>query len=447
MKFKFSNNTTVLIKNIVNSLLVKGGSLFIALFTTPAYMRYYDNNSVLGVWFTILAILSWILNFDMGIGNGLRNALVVQFEKNNIEEGKKYISSAYIFLGTFSGILGIVLVFVCKWVNWNTVLNISPQYIERGVLLTTVRIVLLSILLQFILRLISSIMYALQMAFFPNLLSLCTNVIMLVYVLLCNHLGRNNSIIAMAIMYLFAVNVPLVFATVFVFATKLKKYKPQKKYFSLQYGIEMLKVGGAFLVLQLTSMAIGTSSVTYLIGLLVSQEAVVVYNLYYKIFSQIYFLFSIALVPIWSAVTKAITNENYMWVKKVVSLMRLGALAISAMQLVLPFIMQTVFDIWLGDQTIPVELAPQLAFMINNLVMMLYALTAQVCNGLNELKSQMKFMILAAVILVPLSIILAKVYQNFTSIVNAQTLALVPYCVYQSVWLNRYLKDKNKTAI
>ncbi|EOU1150939.1 hypothetical protein AB8J25_001843 [Clostridium perfringens] len=79
-----NGNTKKVIINIINGIGIKGGAILIAFFTTPAYMRYFENESILGVWFTILSVLSWILNFDLGIGNGIRNRLVKTLLNNDI---------------------------------------------------------------------------------------------------------------------------------------------------------------------------------------------------------------------------------------------------------------------------------------------------------------------------------------------------------------------------
>lgn len=96
-KLKMKDNTGIIYRNTIYAGLVKFFSLFIALFTTPAYMHYFNNDEILGVWFTILSVLAWILNCDMGIGNGLRNNLVYAINEKNWDKAKKYISSAYYF--------------------------------------------------------------------------------------------------------------------------------------------------------------------------------------------------------------------------------------------------------------------------------------------------------------------------------------------------------------
>lgn len=79
------NSRTVLL-NVISAFLIKGGALIVTLLTTPAYIRYFNKNSALGLWFTLLSVITWVLNFDLGIGNGLRNKLATTFAKKDIIE-------------------------------------------------------------------------------------------------------------------------------------------------------------------------------------------------------------------------------------------------------------------------------------------------------------------------------------------------------------------------
>ena len=48
-----SQETKLLIKNIALSIGIKGGALIISLISTPLYLRYFEDNVVLGLWFTL----------------------------------------------------------------------------------------------------------------------------------------------------------------------------------------------------------------------------------------------------------------------------------------------------------------------------------------------------------------------------------------------------------
>ena len=61
----------------------------------PLMIKYLGNEQY-GIWSTILAIFSWIVLFDIGIGNGVRNKLAESLAKENKEEAQKYVSTGYI---------------------------------------------------------------------------------------------------------------------------------------------------------------------------------------------------------------------------------------------------------------------------------------------------------------------------------------------------------------
>ena len=246
-KLKMKDNTGIIYRNTIYAGLVKFFSLFIALFTTPAYMHYFNNDEILGVWFTILSVLAWILNCDMGIGNGLRNNLVYAINEKNWDKAKKYISSAYYFLSVLGIVILLIIVGLGNLISWNVVFNISSKIISTRIMKITTFIVLASIVLQFVLRLVTSILYALQEAFIPGLLNLATNLILLLYVLIANYIGENNNIVFLALMYLFAANIPLLIATIWVFSKKLPNSRPSISYYKKEYAFSILKIGVAFL--------------------------------------------------------------------------------------------------------------------------------------------------------------------------------------------------------
>ena len=99
-KFKSKQDKEVM-KNITGGIILKGLGLIISFASMPVYIKFFNNDEVLGLWFTILSILTWVLTFDFGIGNGLRNHLVKPIEDKDTRSIKEYISSAYITLGFY----------------------------------------------------------------------------------------------------------------------------------------------------------------------------------------------------------------------------------------------------------------------------------------------------------------------------------------------------------
>ena len=152
-----SEKNTIVLKNTVGAFLVKGIALAISLFTMPAYLRFFNNEMALGLWFTILSVLNWILNFDLGIGNGLRNYLALSLTEKRYDDARKYISSAYISILLLVSVISVLFLALFDFVDWNTVFNIGDEIVSQKALNLSVKIVFVGIMLQFFLKLISSV--------------------------------------------------------------------------------------------------------------------------------------------------------------------------------------------------------------------------------------------------------------------------------------------------
>ena len=436
--FKAKDNTGIVLRNTLLATVIKGGSLFVALFTTPAYMHYFGNDEVLGVWFTLLSVLAWILNCDMGIGNGLRNHLVYAINEKDWDKAKKYISSAYLFLSTIGIAILLVVLIAGNFVSWNKVFNISTSLVSTDNMTKTVQILLASIVLQFVLRLVTSILYALQNAFVPGLLNLSTTVIMLGFVLIANVTGKNNSLISMAYVYLVAVNLPLVMATLWVFVCKIPEARPSIAFFRKDYAISVLKVGTVFLWLQLIAMVVDNTN-NYLIALFVGNSEVVEYQIYYKIFSLPMTMVMLLTTSLWSTITKAKAENDRKWIRASYhKYMKIaGLLGIAEFAIIIP--LQWVFNLWLGDKAIPVDYGIAAIFALSGTIMSLRTILASYSNGLCELKVQTIYMTIGAIIYIPLSYLFSRISGSYISIVIANIISMLPYCTAQMLWCKRNL--------
>ncbi len=439
-KVKDENNRIILY-NVVGTFLVKGGALFVSLLTIPAYIKYFNDQHILGFWFTILSVLSWILTFDLGIGNGLRNHLVHALIAKNDLLAKKYISSAYIVIGAVVLLLSALSIIIFRFINWNIIFNISPNIITKKTLYITVCIVFGSIMLQFLFKLITSILYAMQKSVLINLLSLITSIIILIYVSFTKSTDISTNLISLAIVYLLAVNLPLLITTIVVFSTNLKMSKPNIKYFGKKYASDVLKLGGIFFWVQIMYMVITTTN-EFLITWLTVPEKVIEYQIYNKLFTLIGTLFALALTPIWSAVTKAFSEQNFSWIKKLYKTLKflalLGVLCEFAM---IPFL-QFIIDLWLGDNTIQVNYFYAAVFAISGSIFIWNGVLSSIANGFGELKTQSIFLTIGAIIKIPIAWILVMAFDSWIGVIVANIIAMILYCIIQPIWLNRFLNKK-----
>ena len=284
---KMSEKDRIVIHHMIGAFVIKGLALVISLLSTPAYIRFFQNQTALGLWFTINSVLAWVLNFDLGIGNGLRNHLAKTYTEKNEVESKKYISSAYISIGLLCALIAGCFIVIFDKIDWNRIFNINEDIVSSSALLLSVKIVFIGILLQLFFKLINSILYAIQKSSINNFLSLCTSVITLVCLYVLPSGDNNTNIVLMAVVHLLSVLLPLFVATIIVFSkTELKNCIPRIRYFSVIHMREVLFLGGTFLFIQILYMVIMSTN-EYLISFFCSSDDVVIYQLYNKPFSLI----------------------------------------------------------------------------------------------------------------------------------------------------------------
>jgi O-antigen/teichoic acid export membrane protein len=275
----------------------------------------------------------------------------------------------------------------------------------------------------------------------PGFMTLLTNLFLLIFVLTCNASGLNNNIIRLSIAYLLAVNLPLMITTVYLFSNMLYYAKPSIKFFDLSYAMDTLKTGGMFLLIQLFKLAIYSTNLI-LITKLVSSSAVVEYNIYHKVFSLINSIFVLGLTPIWSAVTRAAAENNYLWIKKVSNVMYAFGGLVALSQLLLYPVVQVLFDVWLGSETIKVNYSILIFYMIDEGVGIWSGIAGYISNGLNQLKLQVITMGIGALLKIPLSILGVKISGSYAGVILAHSVSLLPFCLLQTIWLYRHINGK-----
>ena len=435
-------NNRIVFSNIVGAFIIKGGALVISMFTLPAYIAFFNNEIVLGVWYTLLSIINWVLYFDFGIGNGLRNHLtnVLSLKDNyNRDEAKRYISSAYFSVGSISILLILVFSVLSFVVDWNTALNIAISEVSAKALKVAVLIVFIGIILQLLLRNINSILYAMQKSSVNNLLSLFTSIITLIMVLVVPSEDNNRNMIVMAIVHSIASILPLFIATIVVFGGKCKQISPSMKYVDKSHSLQVLSLGGRFLFAQIAYMVIMSTN-ELLITRLSGSQYVVEYQAYYKLFSLISTTFTLMLTPLWSAITKAIAEKQMSWVNSIYRKFMLIAGVFSIIELIVVVLVKPIIKIWLKDDftTNISHLSAGMTALICCL-MMFNSVLSSVSNGTGRLKTQVVCFVLGAVLKVPLSILCVDLCNSWNGVLAANIFCMGIYTIIQPITYRKEL--------
>lgn len=438
--FKDKDEKNLLI-NIGLAFGIKGISLFISFFSMPLYIKYFNNNEVLGFWYTVLAILNWIVIFDFGLGNGLRNSLTEALALGNVEKAKKYISSTYGILTLIVLPVCIVGVIILGLVDINSFFNIDPELISKNTMLISVVILFCGICLSFVLKTINYIIYAVQKSSINNFISLITSIIPLVFILFFKGNNIEVNLLALTIVHVLAVNIPLLFASGILFKSKiLFGCMPSFKYFNINTAKGMFKFGVQFFLAQMFFMIL-TSTNEIIITKMFSAENVVEYSIYVRLFTVIGSLFMLVLTPIWSKVTKDLAEKKYYKIYRTNHFLYILSILAGVCEIVMVLCSQFVVNIWLQDEAIIIHYPTALIFAFYGMMYIFTAVLNTIANGMNDLRTQIVFYGIGVVLKIPVIYVLSCYVLNWNVVVLYNGIVFFIFCIFQMIWIERKLKQ------
>ena len=436
---QLSENTRIVLKNSMGAFIIRGGSLVVSLLTMPVFIRFFDNQALLGVWFTLLSIINWVLNFDMGISNGLRNKLTVAIATDNRHDLRRYISSAYLILGLVTLLLGVAGYALLSYIPWNDVLNVAPSVVSEDVMMLAVRNIFLGIMLQFFLRTISSVLYALQYSAINNLILLAISLLQLLFALLFPRRGSaQENLILMSHAYILLANIPFIVATVLVFALKLRHAIPSPRYFSASHSRDVLSLGGIFFLCQILFMLIMNTN-EFFISRYTGPESVVEYQIYNRLFSFVGTLFSLVLTPLWSSITKAVAEKDRLWISRLFTQLERVIMVAAVFEFLLIPVAQPIVDLWLGAGMLRVDYFHAAAFALFGAALIYTNVVSTVACGIGRMGLQVICFSLGVAAKFLVLYFLMPVYPSWILIILLNFAILLAYSVPQHIALKRVI--------
>lgn len=408
----------------------------------PMMLKYLGTEKY-GIWATILTLLSWISQFDIGIGNGLRNKLAESLSRKD-ERSRTLVSSAYAFIIVL--MIGITLVFsvIAYNLNWERIFGVTDVSENLS------SIVVLSIIfvtINFVLSICKNVLYALQRAAYVSIIELITQIITIVGLFFAMNYGKNGSLFTMSMVYGSSMLIVNIVASILLYS-KNKKVRPSIRKVEFSCGKELTKIGMQFFVIQICALILFTTD-SLIISYLYGASDVTPYSTVNKIFNVILIIYTAVLTPIWSAVSKAKALNDWKRVNNL--LMRLYVI-------IIPFIFGCVALVIIFKPLSAWWLKQELNYE-NGLIIFgaLYCILSMWCNmhstftnGLGILKIPQIVALIQATINIPLSLFLAKIVgMNVTGVLAGTVLTMfIPSIVLPIITNNRIKREiKNKDKV
>ena len=431
-------------KNVIGIFIIKVISICVSFFSMPLYLKYFQDDSVLGAWYTLLSIVNWIYIFDFGMGNSLRNKLVKSIEQKQYNEARRYIETSY----TIIGIIGLVLVAICivgvTFADMNKMLDVSSQLISPHQLKKAIIILAVGIVACFSLKTINAVLFAFQKAAITSISTLVSSATMLLFILFYNNSNQSEAFIVLSVVHAVAICAPLLITTFIVFSTNVgKMIRPHTLSFKKENVNELLVLGVGFFAIQLMALFVISTNELMITSFFGSSE-VVEYSIYHKVFNTASSMFILAVTPVWSKITQYIVKKDLLNLKKTYRiLMVCGCLATGLIFLIIPML-QIGFDLWLRENTIKVNYLYASIFAIYTAAYVFSILLTTVANGAGRLKTQLTFYGLAVIVKIPLILIFSKLEMSWISVMLAVVIPLVLLCIAQHFSNQTFIKQLKK---
>lgn len=428
-------------KNILFSFLLKGVSVAISFLMVPITLNYLNVDNY-GIWLTLNSIISWFYILDIGLGNGLRNKFAEALAKGEKELAKTYVSTAYAILAIITLAFYAFFLFINSFLDWSIILNTSASSAIQ--LSNLVFIVVTFFCLQFILKLIGTILIADQKPAISDLLGVISSAVSLMIVYLLT-ITTESSLLYLGAAFTVPPIIVYAITSVILFSGKYKIFLPNLKFVDFKRGRVLYSLGVKFFVIQISGIVIYSTS-NLIITQVLGPAEVTPYNIAYKYFNTAMMFFMIVMTPFWSGFTEAYSKNDFEWIKSTMKKLNLFSLGVIALVIVMILMADTIYKIWVGDQ---VKVPFLLTLFMGLYIMMLSwgAPFVHFINGVGKIKLQLYFSLFQAITFIFLAIYFSK-YLGFGSIgvIGAMCIPMVPTIILWPLQYRRIMKN-NKTGI
>ncbi len=399
---KPKNRTEVIKANLYISMICKFIDMIISFIMVPITLTYLDTVRY-GLWAALSSVIAWFFIFDIGIGNGLRNKFSECKAKGEILKAKYYVSSAYFYFAGLFILICIVFFIANKFWDWPAMLNAPAEMATE--LNNIVLVVFFGMSLNFILKLLSFILMADLRTATSDIFNVIIHVITLIGIILLSKYST-PSLLYYAILYMGTNVLVMLIASIFLFTTSYKAFRPNFTFINHSYGKELVKVGTKFFLLQ-TSAILLFQTTSFILSNLLGPEHVTDYNISFRYFTLVTVVFSMLANPLWSGYADAYHRNDILWITSTISKLRKLWLFIVTLLIIMLIIQPIVYKIWLNNK-LSIDYGLSISMVAYLILSMWNTIYNPLLNATSKLKMQIVLSAIIPIIYIGLTIFFVK---------------------------------------
>jgi O-antigen/teichoic acid export membrane protein len=392
-------------KQILVSLVLKGTSIIINFLIVPLSINALNTESY-GLWLTITSIFGWFTFMDFGLTNGLVVNLSQSLGRKEIDRGRIMNSTVYISLFILSALLLILFLGVNFFLNWNTILN--TQELTNGSLRLITLIVFTGFIVTFFLKPIESVALANQKPGISSAFNPVSNFIVLLILWLSIIFNYGMNLTYFCLIYAIATPAIYFILSIGLYKNEFSFLRPRMSLFDKIEFKSIFKLGWNFFLIQISLIILFQTSNLLIVQFWGAAE-VTSYNLVYKYFSVIYMLFTILISPYMVVHGSAYSTDNREDIRKNMRKTFKIWLCILSVGIILLIFYRLFFRIWVGEKLVPDFRMAILAFLYFTLITF-GGVFNMFINGTGKIKLQTISNLISALIYIPFTWILVKIF-------------------------------------
>lgn len=331
-----------------STAIVKILSASINLITVPLTLNYLGAERY-GLWMAISSIMVLMSFADLGLGNGLLNAISKAHGRKSIKEAQIAVSSTFYMLLSISGILFLIFLIIYPFIEWQIVFNAQSKLAidESG---PTMFVLVITFLINMPLGVVQRIQDGYQEGFRFQIWLIVGSIISLVGLLTCIYLETGLPWLVLA--FSSGQLIAILFNGILLFSKRRKELRPRLTYFDFTIAKYLFNAGLIFFFLGIFTL-LGNASDNIVLAHTLGPASVAGYEIVKKVF-----LFSMVtqfiIQPLWPAFGEAMESGDYNWAKRTLTkAIKLSILSSALISFPLLLFGKQLIEIWVGPEFVP----------------------------------------------------------------------------------------------
>jgi O-antigen/teichoic acid export membrane protein len=329
---------------------VRGANMLTLLISVPLVLGYLGAEQF-GVWMALIAITALLGFADLGLGNGLVNAVAAADGRDDGPAAARLaVSSAFVMIAAAAGALGVAFFLSYQLVPWADLVNASGTE-AAGLVPSSFAALAVCVLAALPAGLVQRVQIGLQQGFEANAWAMLGGPFALAALFIAIQADASLPWLVAA----FAGGPVIASAanSVNYFVRRHPELRPTLRDFRRSEARRLLSLGLGFFIVQAAGVAAYQSGVLVIAHVL-GPTQVANYSIPLQLFLAVPVVLNLFLMPLWPAYGESIARGDVAWARRALLRSISLALAISApAAVVLAIAAPSLIDIWVGDRVEP----------------------------------------------------------------------------------------------